>query len=173
MPAKYGFVSEQFRSREIGELQVEKAVEEIESASRDPIGRGRQSRRSLINRELLGGFIGPDVLEEEEQSTRCHERSFRGPDETIEGQHSVDLCVQHAVDFRDRLDAGECRCKGDEVCILCCTQKDLLDVSPALQDMIDKQNRHWKRGLGEVFDLVMPRLVAEALGFLDGLADPI
>jgi len=73
-------------------------------------------------------------------------------------------------DFRSSLDFEECNCSGGKVCIVCCTNRDLLDVPKSVElTRIQKVNLR-VRAIGDrlepVFDLVMSRGVARRMGLL-------
>jgi len=73
-------------------------------------------------------------------------------------------------DFRSSLDSGECKCSHGKVCIVCCTNRDLLDVPSGIDlgciQKVNSRTRVIRDHFEEVFDLLMSRGDARKMGLL-------
>lgn len=85
-----------------------------------------------------------------------HFGSFESDDE--------DGVVDPHSDFRDSLDAHVCRCEGDEVCVICCTHKDLMAYEPLLKEQSVRlhPSQHHSRDI----ELFMPIALAREIGLM-------
>lgn len=85
------------------------------------------------------------------------------------GQIISESHLPRSEDFRQGIDVGECQCGGDTVCLQCCTSRDLADVPELYLEHIKTENHRPKAvggALEMVFDILMPRFVAENIGLV-------
>lgn len=117
-------------------------------ASANPFGHQGQLH---LDPEFLDKRIDSDEVEHlrEAEHPECsllvtgHPTRFKWNDQHMPEDQ---LPIQYD-DFRDHLDDCECECLGEQTCIKCCTQADLLAFPGAVKVNV-------RRGLfGEVFDL--------------------
>ncbi len=166
MPAIRGFSN----VRNGGVDREELAIAAIERGSRDPFG-GRYHIKPLIDEEILSGFADPDEIENEKRLGTPFTGAYLRADDVQDGT-VLGVIGQSDVDFRNSLDAkvcDECDCSIGEVCIKCCTNQDLMDISEPLLQLIKKVDlRSVIRGNRQVemFDIVTQRSVAEEIGWL-------
>ena len=153
------------------ESGFEAMLQDIERRSRDPFGRNRQSVRQLIDVEILEGFADPDEIDYARTSMQTYLGEVfmkQHPDQSIANGDSPDPTVAASGDFRDSLDDAEirpCGCDSskDEVCINCCTEKDL-ETIPRVPGVHIENSGHSL--LGDIFNVVMPGELAASLGLV-------
>jgi hypothetical protein len=120
------------------DLKEDKALKQIENASRNPFP-GRQANRDLIDREILARHADPDEMAHEEEVTRHFHRTFLHAEDVPEG--GVVGKDDEKPDFRDHLDVKDCDCGRGEQCQLCVTSRDLVGVPSAAFVVIERKPR--------------------------------
>lgn len=147
----------------------EREIEAIERSTQCGEGFGRETFKTLVDVALLAGFADPDEIANEERVCRHSDHVSKHDDDVADGEVSAFLEGRpsfESTDFRDGI-AEECDCQGDEVCINCCTHRDLMTLPPAVAySLANKRQKVIGSKMEEVFDLVLPRQVAIQVGFI-------
>lgn len=135
-----------------GLTALDRLVAQIESRSRDPIGRHRQASRTLVDTEILCGYADLDEMENEERVCR-HGSEF--------------LEVEEMASSPSELHEPGCTCVNGRQCQICCTHRDLMTLMgiPALSR---GRNVEVVPVLGhkDEFYLIIPLSLARLLQFI-------
>ncbi|HEU5114598.1 MAG TPA: hypothetical protein VFT82_02420 [Candidatus Paceibacterota bacterium] len=122
---------------------------------------------SQIDRRFVPDVLDPDVFEHEVSLLNHRE----APDEVHDCALEDAVQAHGTADPGISTDAHECDCSGDEVCIKCCTALDLASLPREARLKARPVNHRPKvmgNRVGEVFDLFLPRFIAEMLALVDG-----
>jgi len=141
------------------------------SGFNEEVGRGSVATCVVIDPTgvpvLLEDLIDIDELDQllyERNLMRHYTRPFKTAEDVMEGEFEG-----HPVDFRDSLDAPECDCDGEHVCIKCCTRSDLVGVPEWALRSIQVNNRRVIEVGGRlipVFDIAMWESTARSIGLV-------
>lgn len=167
MPAVIGFSSTASKKRKAPvtapETALDRLVGQIERGSQDPFGYNRQSYKSRFDMEILAGYVDPDELANEERICATHARPFLHIDDF--GEEAADGLAAVNPPSEQFLGGDSCQCDHDagNVCITCVTQIDLMAIPASLRKSVTSHVDHVHGRLMELFDVVVPRRVAEEL----------
>ena len=138
---------------------LERLVGVIERGSRDQFG-GRYHVKPLIDVEILAGWADPDEIAHEAEIERPYRNEFPRADSVLEESEGQ-------MDFRDLIiDGYECDCKGDSVCIHCCTTFDFQALPPEVRKIAQPANRRRDSHGFSVFDIILPLATAASIGVI-------